>query len=328
MTVGEKPPAISVVLPTFNRADALVKVLGALESQSFPLRSFEVVVVDDGSSDGTAETLADYAGRTALSLRFNSLGKNSGPAAARNAALRMARGKIIVIIGDDIVPPPEFVGRHAVWHEAHPDERDALLGYVTWPAEIRPSRFMKWLEEGGRSFYFAYGGMKSGAQVSASCFYTCNLSVKRGLLFRTELFDETFPHASHEDLELGHRLGKLGMRLWFERSVKGFHWHYLTIESAARRIYLMGYSASIYWQKVEDGAGAAKRMLRSVIPSLFASFPMVTLWKTLCRSNLSDEKGNTLAYRTLLTLCYWIGLGDSRKGIPPRDVGGLFSGEE
>jgi len=92
MTEPRKIPALSVVLPTYNRADALVKVLESLETQDCPPESFEVVVVDDGSSDSTARVLADFAATTSLSLRFHSLERNSGPAAARNAALRMARG--------------------------------------------------------------------------------------------------------------------------------------------------------------------------------------------------------------------------------------------
>lgn len=323
MTTPVKSPLLSVVLPTYNRADALGKVLDSLGSQDCPPDSFEVVVVDDGSPDDTARTLADFAAGTTLSLRHHSLGKNSGPAAARNAALRMARGGIIIIIGDDIVVPPDFVGRHAAWHEAHPDDRDAMLGYVTWPEEIRPSRFMRWLEGGGRDFFFSFADMKEHGPVGGSCFYTCNVSLKRSLLFRTSLFDESFPHASHEDLELGHRLEKLGMRLFFEPSAVGYHWHYLTLPSALRRVYLMGYSASIYWGKVEDSAGALKRLLRSLLPPVASSLPGEMLWEGLSR-RATGERSSPFVFRILLTLSYWIGLDDCRRGRAPRDTAAMF----
>lgn len=325
MTGPRKTPALSVVLPTYNRADALGKVLKSLATQDCPPESFEVVVVDDGSSDSTPRALADFAATTSLSLRFHSLERNSGPAAARNAALRMARGEVIVIIGDDIIVPPDFVERHAAWHLAHPDDRDAMLGYVTWPEEISPSRFMRWLEGGGRAFFFSYADMKKQRPVGGSCFYTCNVSLKRALLFRTSLFDESFPHASHEDLELGYRLEKLGMRLFFEPSAVGYHWHYLTLPSALRRVYLMGYSASIYWDKVEDSAGTVKRILRSLLPPLFSSPPGEALWQRL-GSRASGEKSGAIVFKTLLTLSYWIGLDDCRRGRAPRDTSVIFRG--
>ena len=102
---------LTVMLPTFNRVETLKEVLAALEGQDGGAGDFEVVVVDDGSTDGTADFLKDYAAGTSLNFTGGLMAENGGPAAARNAGLDLARGDVVIIIGDDIIPPPDFVGR-------------------------------------------------------------------------------------------------------------------------------------------------------------------------------------------------------------------------
>jgi glycosyltransferase involved in cell wall biosynthesis len=79
-------PLVSIVVPSYNRRDGLGRLLDALARQTYPLDGFEVVVVDDGSTDGTAEYLA--ALRPAFPFRFLQQA-NQGPAAARNLGVRI-----------------------------------------------------------------------------------------------------------------------------------------------------------------------------------------------------------------------------------------------
>ncbi|HYN22100.1 MAG TPA: glycosyltransferase family A protein, partial [Thermoanaerobaculia bacterium] len=119
----------SVVIPTHNRLEVLAEVLQALEFQE-AAPSFEVVVVDDGSTDGTAEWLR---GRTFnLPLRVL-IQTNSGPAAARNTGIAVAAGEWVAFLGDDTVPSPGWLAAH---REAHRSRRDdphlAVIGYTGW----------------------------------------------------------------------------------------------------------------------------------------------------------------------------------------------------
>ena len=145
-------PYFSVVIPTFNRVSMLVRVLESLKGQE-EAPPFEVIVVDDGSSDETAavmrQQVADPKG--SVPFRFHSQ-RNSGPGAARNRGVEDARGKFVVFIGDDTVPESRFLAEHAAVHAASDDDPlVACLGYTGWPTDVRISSFMHYINSYGLS---------------------------------------------------------------------------------------------------------------------------------------------------------------------------------
>ena len=310
---------LSVVLPTYNRKETLEVLLPLLEHQSFTLDQFEVIVSDDGSTDGTQEFLSQYAKNTANKIKIVLAEKNGGPAKARNSALQVASGEVIVIIGDDIEIDHNFVQQHFDWHCQHSNEGDAVLGFVTWPEAIKPSNFMRWLNSGGRHFFFRYADFRSGHPIDCQNFYTCNISIKRSLLFQTTLFDESFPYASHEDLELGERLRLKGMNLYFEKSICGYHHHFLHIEGIAKRVYLMGYSAKIFWEKVPDRSSFSKKILRKMIVRLFYLPGIWSLLKKLLSLPRNADSYTPLRWKMILILSYWLGLSDAERGVSTKE---------
>ncbi|MDP1821504.1 MAG: glycosyltransferase [Acidimicrobiales bacterium] len=104
---------ITVVAPTFRRADRLRRLVAALEAQDHPTDRFEVVIVDDASPDDTAAVLAELIATSSLSLRGFRLHRNGGPAAARNAGWRTARADVVAFVDDDCLPDPGWVGAFA-----------------------------------------------------------------------------------------------------------------------------------------------------------------------------------------------------------------------
>jgi glycosyltransferase involved in cell wall biosynthesis len=97
-----KSPAISVVIPTFNRKEALLACLRSLEAQTYDLSRVEVVIVDDGSSDGTRQEVDLFAARSRLRIRCLSH-PHAGPSAARNAGVRNTEGAVIAFTEDDVI---------------------------------------------------------------------------------------------------------------------------------------------------------------------------------------------------------------------------------
>jgi glycosyltransferase involved in cell wall biosynthesis len=284
-----------------------------LESQDFPIEHYEIIVSDDGSSDGTQAFLVCFSQQTSTNFKYVIADKNGGPARARNQALKHVSGDIIIIIGDDIEVSQDFVQKHFNWHSTHNRKEDAVLGYVTWPETICPSNFMRWLEAGGRDFFFRYADLKPNEIIDCQNFYTCNVSLKKSLLSETTLFDESFPYASHEDLEMGERLGVLGMNLYYDDTIKGYHHHFLNIKGIAKRVYLMGYSAYLFWKKVPDRSSHFKRTVRYLVIRA-ASLPGI--WSLLNRilSLTNTETGNhPHRWKIILTLSYWLGLADATR---------------
>ncbi len=121
---------ISVVIPTYNRLDRLKRVLAALEKQTFPSTAWEVVVVSDGSQDGTNEYLQSL--HTPLRLT-PVLQENQGVAAARNAGIARAQGHIVLFIDDDVVPVPELMQEHWRIHETQGDGIVVIGPMITPP---------------------------------------------------------------------------------------------------------------------------------------------------------------------------------------------------
>jgi len=233
-------PYFSVVIPTWNRLDMLLRVLDALDAQ-VDAPPFEVIVIDDGSKDDTARAVAQRKGITFRSQ------PNGGPGRARNHGVSLATGKIVVFIGDDTVPEPRFLAEHARVHqEANDDPMVAALGYTGWPRSERVTAFMDFINDYG--LQFGYKLIQDGDVVPFNFFYTSNISIDREVL-AAHPFDTTFPAAAWEDIELAYRLEARGLKIRYNARAVTRHYHPMSVDSFASRQYTVGKSGAIFFQK-------------------------------------------------------------------------------
>lgn len=237
---------LSVVIPTYNKKSILEKTLLSFNDQSCPLNKFEVVVVDDGSERGINETANKITPKLKYIISFVTQ-NHKGPAAARNKGIKMAKGRIILIINDDTVATRNLVKKHLEFHERHQIDNAALLGYLTWHPDLKITPFMYWLEHGGP--YFSFSEIKEN-YAGWERFWTCNISLKKNFLLENGLFDEQFLYASWEDIELGYRLGKKGLKLYYDKNAIGYHFHPTTIESIKQKMRKNGESAILLKKKM------------------------------------------------------------------------------
>ena len=212
ITTGGRP-SVSVVIPTYNRRQRLAGVLDALERQSADPRSFEVIVVDDGSTDGTDRMLARRSPGFELSLLQQ---ENRGPGPARNSGVARAQAPIVLFLDDDVEPLPALVAEHLASHAAHPDS--AVIGpQLSLPAYSEP-----WTAWNQRQLENQYRAMERGDFApSYRQFWTGNASLARELLLDSGGFDPSFPRA--EDVELGYRLARRGILFCFNPRAGGLH---------------------------------------------------------------------------------------------------------
>lgn len=210
------PPDISVIIPTYNRLERLRRVLASLGKQDLNLSDFEVIVISDGSTDGTDAFLEDTA--FPFCLRFASQA-NAGPAAARNRGVSMARGNLLIFIDDDVVAHPDLIAQHRAAHERGPD-RLVVVGPMLTPPDHRSSPFVRWEQA---MLYKQYDAMNRGIyQATYRQFYTGNASVSREFFQVVGGFDDRYRRA--EDVELAHRMDRNGANFAFNRFAIGHHY--------------------------------------------------------------------------------------------------------
>ncbi len=212
-------PELSVIVPTYNRSTVLALCVQALCGQSCDSSRFEIIVSDDGSSDDTAAVVAALAAQQVVAIRYLHQA-NAGANRARNRAVAVARGRLLLFINDDTLAQPQMLAEHLQAHERQPDDRVAVLGRMTVSPDLPPSRLSP------LHLDRAFVGLQEGALLDWRAFFTCNVSVKKALLERGGLFEERLRY--HEDLELAWRLSAHGLRVVYRSQALGWHEHFLT----------------------------------------------------------------------------------------------------
>jgi GT2 family glycosyltransferase len=240
---------VSVIIPTKNRKQKLLNCLRALERQSVLPSEFEVVVVDDGSVDGTGEALQDLQFGFALHYERQ---ESQGAGQARNTGLGLARGELVLYIGDDIVAHERLLEEHLLAHARHSAEASAILGTIDWDPGLPRTHMMEYVC-GKSSLQFAFEFIPRLPRLDYRFFYTSNISLKRRfLLDALDLgirFDPCFRSAAFEDTEFALRLERLGLEIHYAPEAVAYHDHAMELASFSEREAGVGRSAVILYRK-------------------------------------------------------------------------------
>jgi glycosyltransferase involved in cell wall biosynthesis len=230
-------PALSVIIPTYNGGWVLRRTLDALMRQNAPADSFEVIVVDDGSTDGSTQGL-DAAGPVAVRILRD---KNRGRAAARNAGAAVALGRALLFLDSDIWAAPNLVSVHL----SHHAERSNLGVQGRWTdhADSLVSLFMR-----ARSA-FPDVTVRRREGLSPYHVVTRNFSIDADAFKRAGGFDERFSGYGWEDIELAFRMVRQGVMLRFDPAAYGDHYHIQTLEEAIDKSKQAGEGAVYFWEK-------------------------------------------------------------------------------
>jgi len=199
--------AISVITATRNRARVLARAIEALEQQTLDASRYEVVIADDASTDETPSVVGAATRRARCAIRCWRADRRAGVPAARNAAIRAARGAIVAFVDDDSFAPPGFLAAHLAAHDAHPAGIVCRGPVIVTRSLDRP--------------FDVRGGV---LDISTAYFDTDNGSVRRADVLRAGLFDETFFPYGWEGLDLGLRLRRLGLRRVYRRDAPLYHY--------------------------------------------------------------------------------------------------------
>ena len=203
---------VSIVIPTYNRKPILIKCLHALENQKLNklIDSYEIIVVDDGSTDGTTEWIKENQINLPHVVLYEQ--EHGGPALGRNLGVLKSVGEVIIFIDSDLVVVNNFILSHVRKLYKYWIKKNKKC--FTYGSVINTSNFQNPLSEDTKI-----------TDISFAYFATGNVAISKELLLDVGLFDTSFSLYGWEDLELGERLKKIGVKLIKCPDAKGFHWH-------------------------------------------------------------------------------------------------------
>lgn len=188
---------ISVVIPTYKRPQLLLKCLTALITQVFYKGYFEIVVVSDGPDEETKEIVMLLAGEGTPFIHYHALHEKKGPAAARNAGWRMAKGELIAFTDDDCIPDPGWLNSLWECYLKEGQQEIAFSGKTVVPVSTPPTDY------------------ELNISLLEQCeFITANCACTKKALRTVDGFDERFTRAWREDSDLQFKFIEQGIPLY------------------------------------------------------------------------------------------------------------------
>jgi glycosyltransferase involved in cell wall biosynthesis/peptidoglycan/xylan/chitin deacetylase (PgdA/CDA1 family) len=203
---------LSVVIPTYNRADRLQVCLEALNRQTHPASEFEAVVVVDGSTDNTMQMLKAFEAPYLLRSIYQ---ENSGEAAALNRGILEAMGSHVLFLDDDIVADPRLVAKHLQAHHDHP--KAIVVGQITLSLPADAGWYARAFAQGWRDHYDRLN--REQKEFTWEDCYSGNMSAPREALLTCGGFDVSIVRGF--DVELARRLGEQGCSLIYRQEALG-----------------------------------------------------------------------------------------------------------
>jgi glycosyltransferase involved in cell wall biosynthesis len=302
-------PEVSVVIATYNRADSVVRLLRALDAQTLPADSFEVIVVDDESKVPVVPVVERARlARMPLVIRR----PNGGPAAARDAGIRRATGRVIVVLDDDMIVAPEFLAAHLAMHAG--TTRRVVLGRLRAPVGYRLPLFERMqIALLDRLFNEVAAGRRRPAGMDV---YTGNVSFLRTDYLAVGGFDRSLRLS--EDAELGLRLERAGALVTLSEQAAALHASdHASLNGWMRRSIAYGAADSAIARK--QGVSPATDVWRylflvhpvsrlfllvsAMAPSVMVPVARVAMWVAMALGALGLERvalaGATFAYGIL-----------------------------
>ena len=221
----------SVIVPVYNGASVIERCLNALAAQTVAPKRYEVIVVDDGSTDDTAAVIDRWC-RAHPRLQLTLLSQaNAGPAAARNRGAAAARAPLLLFTDADCAPTPTWIEAMTAPF-ADPDVAGAKGAYVTEQTGLVP-RFVQ------AEYEDRYDRMAGQAQIDFIDTYSA--AYRRAIFLENNGFDPIFTTASVEDQEFSFRLAQKGYRLVFAPAARVSHLHDSSVREYFRRKYYIGF---------------------------------------------------------------------------------------
>ena len=276
---------LSVIIPTYNRAGTLLKTLRALNNQTLPRNEYEVVLVDDGSTEDLASQIPSESYSYPIHIYRQD---HRGPAAARNLGAQNAHGEVLLFLDSDMIADPDLLLQHRKTHQHHPGS------LVVGPRSQFPGNEAL---DPLQHFDYRPDGTDLRFEKQPLTFqeaFTCNLSIRCEDWQTMDGFDERMP--SFEDIEFAYRVVKGGLSIVLNPAALCYHDHITNLKERCSRATSYTRTVPLLFQKHPELAGQIVH-LRSKEPIDWKQDSLGLIARKLARRGL--------AFSPILHLMEW-----------------------
>ncbi len=229
-------PRFTILICVKDRAERLRQCLRSLH-QLGAEASVQLLIVCDGGPKSLQSEMEAELSIPGWQCDWLQRADCAGPATARNEALAMAHGELILFLNDDVRVEPGLLAAHDQLHQRRPGH--AVMGNTRWAPEVVTTEFMHWVAHHD-SFYYL---IPDELNATWEYFHTMNLSIDRCWFDNGARFDEAFPDPAFEDTEFGYRLWNEGLRISLAYDAVLYHVHEFTFEEYLAKSTMRGRSA-------------------------------------------------------------------------------------
>jgi len=245
--MGISSPSLSAILCTFNRAELLSQTLDSIIGQTLDRSNFELIVIDDGSSDDTRKVVQSYERRLPLRYAYQA---NAGLASARNHGIYRSQARLLLFLDDDDLCGPKLFEEHLKTHAQYPEDHFAVLGHVALDQALSRKPVLHYATEIG-CYLFCYSNLKHGDVRDYPYFWGGCCSCKRKLLIDYGVFNPVFRFGC-EDIELAYRLSKNKLKVVYNAQAVSTMVRDIPFDAFCRRLIRQGESQYVFSQLHPD----------------------------------------------------------------------------
>jgi len=223
----------SIIVPSYNRQDEVKDLIKSFNALDFPKNKFELVIVDDGSTDGTAEYLRSIHAKLELNLVIIEQ-ENQGPGAARNNGMQNSNGDFLIIIDSDCTVPQEWLNH--IDSRLNEEQADAFGGPDSYRSDF--PALLKAINYSMTSF-LTTGGLRGRKGKNLAKFYprSFNMGLSRKLFQQIGGFNQMY---YGEDIEFSNRIIKSNAKVLFIEDAFVYHKRRTNIPKFFRQVFRMG----------------------------------------------------------------------------------------
>lgn len=289
---------LSVIIPNYNRADALEQTLAALAKQTVPPETYEVIVVDDGSTDASIPLLQNISTSYSLILIQQS---NGGAGAARNRGVCQAQSELLVFLDSDMIAAPGLLQQYLTASAQHPQA--LILGrQQPWPSAYqtlfdKATRY-EWFRDLGSDFF-------------SPTFYhvlSSSMAISRGNFEKVGGFDEgvgTGAHPATDDTDFGYRAQRMGIKLVYWPDALAYHNHPRTLQQRCRQEYSTAMWTARMFQRYPEMQSLIP-VFGEIQPICWQHDPLILITRKIARQILALKPVvSTIRHLSQLTETWW-----------------------